>query len=245
MVFTSFKSQDEIFTLPIKLLPKKFLWHNYVETWSKAAWLKYMKNSFIVSMVPVVGQVIFSSLAAFAFTKKFRGSKLLFTLFLGTMMIPGQATLIPNYVILKNLRWLNTYYALVVPFLTSTFSIFLIRQYFLSVPKDYEDAAVIDGCGSFYYLFRILMPLSKPALVTVALLTFNAHWNDYLYNMIMVSKDSMRTVQVGMAVFQGEGYSVWHYLTAASTFITIPIIILFLLVQKRFIDGVMMSGIKG
>jgi multiple sugar transport system permease protein len=245
MIFTSFKAQNEVFTIPTRLLPEKFLWHNYVETWGKAPWLKYMKNSFIVSAAPVVGQVFFCSLAAFAFTKKFRGSKLLFTLFLGTMMIPGQATLIPNYVILKQLRWLNTYYALIVPFLTSTFAIFLIRQYFLSIPKDYEDAAVIDGCGPFYYLFRILMPLSKPALVTVALLTFNSHWNDYLYNMIMASKDNMRTVQVGMAVFLGEGYSLWHYLTAASTFISLPIILLFLLVQKRFIDGVMMSGIKG
>jgi multiple sugar transport system permease protein len=120
-----------------------------------------------------------------------------------------------------------------------------LRQYFLSVPKDYEDAAVIDGCGPFYYLFRILMPLSSPALVTVALLAFNDRWNDYLYSLIMVTKDYMRTVQVGMAVFQSEGGTEWTFRMAASTFVTLPVIVLFLFVQKRFIDGVMMSGIKG
>jgi multiple sugar transport system permease protein len=161
------------------------------------------------------------------------------------MMIPAQAILIPNYVIFKTLGWINTYLALTVPFITSSFAVFLLRQHFLSVPKDYEDAAVIDGCSTFYFLFRILMPLSKPALITVALLAFNDRWNDYLYSLIMVTKDNMRTVQVGMAVFQNEGYSYWNYLMAASAFITLPVIVLFLCVQKRFIEGVMMSGIKG
>jgi multiple sugar transport system permease protein len=245
MFFTSLKARQEVFLIPSHLVPKKLMWGNYAEAWSMAPWAAYIKNSFVVAVIPIFGQIFFGSLAAYAFTRPFKGSKIIFTLFLGTMMIPGQATLIPNYVIFKTLRWLNSYYALVVPFLTGAFAIFLLRQFFLSVPKDYEDAATIDGCGAFYYLFRILIPLSSAALVTVALLTFNDRWNDYLYSLIMVTKDNMRTVQVGMAVFQGEGGTMWHLLMAASTFITIPVIVLFLFVQRRFIDGVMMSGIKG
>jgi multiple sugar transport system permease protein len=245
MIVTSFKSRQEVFLIPSTLLPNKFLWENYAVAWKSASWAVYVRNSFVTAVVPMFGQMFFGSLAAYAFTRSFKGKNIIFIFFLGTMMIPGQATLIPNYVIFKTLGWINTYLALVVPFLSSAFAIFLLRQYFLSVPRDYEDAAEIDGCGSFYYLFRILMPLSKPALLTVALLAFNDRWNDYLYSLIMVTKDYMRTVQVGMAVFQGEGYSEWNYLTAASVFITLPVIILFLFVQKRFIEGVMMSGIKG
>ena len=244
MLTTSFKAWNEIFTLPSSFLPKKFLWQNYVSAWQLSIWPTYIRNTLICAFFPIMGQIFLGSLAAYAFTRQFKGRTVLFTLFLGTMMIPGQATLIPNYVIMKNLGFLNTYFALTVPFLTAAFSIFLIRQYFLSVPKDYEDAAEIDGCGDFFFLFRILMPLSKPALVTVALLTFNDRWNDYLYSLIMITRNNMRTVQVGMSVFSNEGGSQWHLLMAASTFITIPVIILFLFVQKQFIDGVMMSGIK-
>ena len=246
MALSSLKTEKEFYVLPIKLFPESFVWQNYVTAWNHAPWATYIKNSFITSIIPVFGQVTLGSLAAYAFTRTFKLNKLIFTLFLGVMMIPGQATLIPNYVIIRNLGWINSYYALIVPFMSGTFSIFLIRQYFLSIPKDYEDAAFIDGASPFYFLLRVLVPLSMPAMVTVSLLTFNDRWNDYLYSMIMVTRDAMRTVQVGMGAFQGEqGIIQWGYLTAASTFITIPTIVLFLFVQKRFIDGVMMSGIKG
>ena len=160
-------------------------------------------------------------------------------------MIPSQATLVPNYVIMKNLTWINNYAGLTVPFVTSAFSIFLLRQYFLTIPKDYEDAATIDGSGPFYYIFRILMPLSKFALITVALFAFTDRWNDFIWSLIMTTKDSMRTVQVGMAVFQSESGMEWTYMMAAATFVSLPVIILFLFVQRRFIEGVMMSGVKG
>jgi multiple sugar transport system permease protein len=245
MIITSFKSQAEIFVLPSTLLPKKFLWTNYVEAWNMAPWMVYIKNSLICSIFPIFGQIVFGSLAAYAFTRKFKGRNVLFTFILGTLMIPGHATLIPNYVIFKYLGWINTYLALTIPFLSGAFSIFLIRQYFLSIPKDYEDAADLDGCGPFYYIFRILMPLSKSALMTVGLMAFNDRWNDYLYSLIMTTKDAMRTIQVGLAVFRGEIATEWQYLTAISVFVSMPVILLFLLVQKRFIDGVMMSGVKG
>ena len=245
MFFVSFKRIQEFFIVPIKLFPESFLWSNYATAWRLAPWALYLRNSLVTSIIPMVGQVVLGSMAAFAFTRHFKGSKILFALFLGILMFPDQSTYIPRYVIFRNLRWLNTYAALIVPFLTGAFAIFLIRQFFLSVPKDFEDAAIIDGAGSFYFLFQVLMPLSTPALITVALLTFNDRWNDYLYYLIMASKEAMYTVQVGMAVFQGDGMTDWNMLMAASSFVTIPVIVLFLFVQKRFIDGVMMSGIKG
>jgi len=245
MTMSSLKDNREFFLIPGTFFPETFLWSNFRTAWNLAPWATYIRNSLVCAVVPMLGQMVLGSLAAYAFTKTFKLNKLIFAIFLGIMMIPEQATYIPNYVIFKNLGWINTYLALVFPFLTGAFSVFLIRQYFLSVPKDYEDAAVIDGAGPFYFLFRVLVPLSTPALVTVALLTFNERWNDYLYSLIMVTKDAMRTVQVGMAVFQSEESTEWSLLMAASTFVTIPVIVLFLFVQKRFIDGVMMTGIKG
>ncbi|QQO09904.1 carbohydrate ABC transporter permease [Breznakiella homolactica] len=245
MVATSLKSRTEVFTIPSRLFPAVPIWSNYAHAWALAPWAKYFFNTIIAAVVPTVGQMFFGALAAYAFTRNFRGSKIIFTFFLGTMMIPMQATLVPNYVILRNLSWINTYQGLTIPFITSAFSIFLLRQYFLTIPKDYEDAAVIDGSGPFYYLFRILVPLSKSALITVALFAFMDRWNDYIWPLIMTTKDTMRTVQVGMAVFQSESGTEWTYLMAASTFVSLPGIILFLIVQRRFIDGVMMSGVKG
>lgn len=245
MVTTSLKARSEVFIIPPTLIPKTLMWSNYSEAWALADWSTYFVNTAIVAIIPTLGQMFFGALAAYAFTRPFKGSKLLFLMFLGTMMIPSQATLVPNYVILKNLKWINTYAGLTAPFVSSAFAVFLLRQFFLSVPRDYEDAATIDGCGPFYFLFRILVPLSKSALITVGLFAFMDRWNDFIWALIMTTKDSMRTVQVGMAVFQSEAGTEWTYMMAAATFVSLPVITLFLFVQRQFIEGVMMSGVKG
>lgn len=242
MVTTSLKARSEVFIIPPTLIPKTLMWSNYSEAWALADWSTYFVNTAIVAIIPTLGQMFFGALAAYAFTRPFKGSKLLFLMFLGTMMIPSQATLVPNYVILKNLKWINTYAGLTAPFVSSAFAVFLLRQFFLSVPRDYEDAATIDGCGPFYFLFRILVPLSKSALITVGLFAFMDRWNDFIWALIMTTKDSMRTVQVGMAVFQSEAGTEWTYMMAAATFVSLPVITLFLFVQRQFIEGVMMSG---
>jgi len=244
MITTSLKSRSEVFVFPPTLLPEAMIWNNYSEAWNMSDWPRYFTNTLVTTIIPTIGQMLFGSLAAYAFTRKFKGSKLLFTLFLGTMMIPSQATLVPNYVILRNLGWINTFKGLTVPFISSSFAVFLLRQYFLTIPKDYEDAAVIDGCGPFHFLFRILIPLSKPALVTVALFAIMERWNDFIWALIMTTKDNMRTVQVGMAVFQSEAGTEWTLMMAAATFISLPVIIFFLFVQDKFIEGVMTTGIK-
>lgn len=245
MLFTSLKSRTEVFLVPPTLFPAKAVWSNYAVAWSLADWPRYFINTLIVAAIPTLGQMFFGALAAYAFTRRFRGSKAVFLLFLGTMMIPSQATLVPNYVILKQLKWINTYQGLTVPFISSAFAVFMLRQYFLTIPKDYEDAAVMDGSGAFYFLFRILVPLSKPALVTVALFAFMERWNDFIWALIMTTKDNMRTVQVGMSVFQSESGTEWSLMMAAAAFISIPVVVFFLFVQRRFIEGVMVSGIKG
>lgn len=244
MVSTSFKGPKEVFIFPPPLLPKALLWQNYVEAWRAAIWLRYFLNSMIVSIVPALGQAFLGALAAYAFTKKFRGSRLLFYIFLGTLMIPPHATMIPNYVIIMNFGWLDTYYALVVPFMASAFGVFLLRQFFLTIPKDLEDAAVIDGCGSFRYLFKIVLPLSTAALLTVGLFAFMARWNDFLWPLVVTNIDEMRVLQVGLAIFQSEWMTEWSYLMAVCVFSTLPIIIIFLFVQKKFIEGITLGGLK-
>jgi multiple sugar transport system permease protein len=244
MLSTSLKSAKEVYRFPPPLLPDHFIWANYAEAWKSARWARYFLNTTIASVIPAVSQMVFGSLAAYAFVRKFRGSQVLFFLFLGTLMIPGEATMIPNYIIVKNLGWIDSYSALTVPFLASAFGVFLLRQFFLTVPRDLEDAASIDGSGPFRYLFRILMPLSLPALLTVALFAFLNHWNDFIWPLIVTNKDQMRVIQVGLETYQSEWSTEWTLLMAACTFTTLPVIVLFLLVQRRFIEGITLGGLK-
>jgi len=245
MVSTSFKGPKEVFIFPPPLLPKALLWQNYVEVWRLANWLRYFFNSFIISIIPALGKTFLGALAAYAFAKRFRGSQFLFYIFLGTLMIPSQSTMIPNYLIIQNFGWLNTYYALIVPSLSSAFGVFLLRQFFLTLPKELEDAAVIDGCGPFRYLFKVVLPLSKPALFTVFFLAFRLHWNILLWPLVVTNTDEMRVLQVGLALFKSETFIQWSFLMAACTFSSIPVIIAFLFIQKKIIEGISLSGLKG
>ena len=191
-------------------------------------------------------EVAFSSLAAYAFAKmNFFGKNVLFVLFLGTMMIPGEVMLIPNYITMVNFKWVDTYYALIVPWTVSVFSIFLLRQFFLSIPHELFEAAVLDGCGKFRYLLTVMLPLSKPALATVMLFKFIGSWNAFLWVLIMTNTPSMRTIPVGLTYFVSDVGAQYNYLMAASTFAMAPILILFLLLQKQFIQGIARTGLKG
>jgi len=244
MIMTSLKTNSEVFNSN-SFFPQDVKWGNYAEAWKAANWSRYFMNSFIFALIPVAGQIFFGSLAANAFTKEFKGSKILFTLFLGTMMIPVGSIMVPNYVIVKNLGWLNTYNSMTVPFLSSAFSIFLLRQHFMTIPKELEDAAIMDGAGYFYYLFRIIMPLSVAPMLTVGLLTFMGRWNDFVWVVIMTTSEKLRTVQLGLTVFRSDWNTEWGNLMAACTFISIPVILLFLTIQKKYINGLMLGSVKG
>ncbi|MCK9524936.1 MAG: carbohydrate ABC transporter permease [Limnochordia bacterium] len=246
MLTSSIKAPEEITLRTIQWLPKAAQWQNYKIAWEAAPFNVYFKNSFLIAITVMGLDVVFSSLAAYAFAKlNFFGKNFLFLLFLGTMMIPGEVMLIPNYITMVNLGWVDTYAALIVPWTVSVFSIFLLRQFFLSIPHELFEAAVLDGCSRFKYLIQIMVPLSKPALVTVALFKFIGSWNSFLWVLIMTNTPTMRTIPVGLTYFVSDVGSYYNYLMAASTFAMAPILLLFLLLQKQFIQGIARTGLKG
>ena len=245
MALTSFKELSEILVYPPKWIPGKFITDNFVSAFQSAPFGRYYFNSIFVAATVTVGQIITCSMAAFAFARlRFRGRDVLFYLFLGTMMIPGQVVMIPSFMVLHWLGWIDTYAALIVPGLASAFGTFLLRQFFLTIPRDLEDAARIDGCNRFGVLWRIILPLSKPALATLAIFTFMGVFNDFLWALVVVSSDEMRTVQLGLAIFRDRYQTDWGQLMAASVTATLPILMVFFFAQKYFIKGITLSGLK-
>ena len=245
MALTSFKELSEILVYPPKWIPGKFITDNFVSAFQSAPFGRYYFNSIFVAATVTVGQIITCSMAAFAFARlRFRGRDVLFYLFLGTMMIPGQVVMIPSFMVLHWLVWIDTYAALIVPGLASAFGTFLLRQFFLTIPRDLEDAARIDGCNRFGVLWRIILPLSKPALATLAIFTFMGVFNDFLWALVVVSSDEMRTVQLGLAIFRDRYQTDWGQLMAASVTATLPILMVFFFAQKYFIKGITLSGLK-
>lgn len=246
MLSTSFKAKNETFIYPPTFFPKSLQWGNYVAAWNAIPFGRFLFNSVFVSTAVTVGQLLICTLAAYAFAWiPFKGKSWLFYAFLATMMVPFEMLVIPNYVMIRKLGWTDTYTALIAPFLASAFTIFLLRQAFMQLPGELHDAATIDGCGHTRYLFSIVAPLSKPALLTAGMFTFLGQWNDYLWPLIATNRPEYRTVQVGLTMFQSAWQTEWTHLMAASAIVTIPIIILYAFVQKYFVEGIATTGIKG
>ncbi len=252
MLSTSLKNQNEVFSYPPEWIPSTLVWENYVRAWQAAPFARYFVNSIIVAVAVTLGTLVTSSLAAYAFARiRFPGRDALFAIYLSSMMIPHQMTIIPSYLVLGDLGalspalGLDTYFALIAPFLASAFGVFLLRQSFLTLPNELEDAAILDGCGKLGFLWRIVIPLSRPALATLALFTFMANWNSYLWPLIVTNSNNMRTVQIGLKYFVGqEGGSQWALLMAAAVFVTLPIVMVYFFVQKQFVQGIASTGIK-
>ena len=246
MVMTSLKTAGEVFNMPPTLLPKKAIWHNYIEVQDKIPLAKYFLNSLVITLGITLGTLVTTVLAAFAFSKiNFWGRDIIFSLFVGTMIIPGEATLIPNYITLSKLGWLNTYRGLIIPWTVSVFSIFLLRQFFLSIPASLYRAAKVDGCSDFKFIIKIMLPVSKPALITIALLRIINSWNEFLWPLIITNMPNMRTLPVALTTFTSEAGNQYNLMMAASTIIILPIIIVYLFMQKYIISGITNSGIKG
>ena len=246
MLLTSVKDIGDIFVYPPKWLPSKFHFENYARAFQAAPFGRYYLNSLIVACTVTLGQLITCSMAAYAFARlQFKGRDVLFYIFLGTMMIPYQVTMIPSFMVLYWLGWVDSYQAMIVPGLASAFGTFLLRQFFLTIPKELEEAAYIDGCGKFRVLWQIIIPLSKPALATLAILTFMGTFNDFIWALIVVNSDHLRTVQLGLAIFRDRYITDWDLLMAGSVMATLPILIVFFFAQKYFIKGITLSGIKG
>ncbi|MFH1038076.1 MAG: carbohydrate ABC transporter permease [PVC group bacterium] len=229
-----------------EIVYKRFLWGNFKKAWQAAPFARYFFNSILVSVLVTIGQVFTSALAAYAFARmQFRFKEPLFLLLLATMMVPNQVILIPNYAIISWFRWVNTYYAQVVPFLGAVFGIYFMRQHFETLPQDLFDAAGIDGCGRLRMLFQIVLPISRSVILTVALFTFITIWNSLLWPLVMTNTPEMRPLQVGLAVFNQESGTDWELLMAASTFSILPLLLIFFIAQKQFIEGITRSGMKG
>ncbi len=245
MILTSFKDMSEIYVYPPKWLPEKFNFDNYVKAFTAAPFGRYYFNSLFVAFTVTFGQLITCSMAAFAFARlRFKGRDILFYVFLGTMMIPYNVTMIPSFMVLYWLGWIDSYYALIVPGLASAFGTFLLRQFFITIPRELEEAAYIDGASRFQVLRRIIVPLAKPALATLAIFTFMGVFNDFIWALIVINSEQMQTVQLGLAIFRDRYLTEWDLLMAGSVTAVLPILIVFFFAQKYFIKGITLSGLK-
>src|SRR5690554_5086732 len=245
MILTSVKDMADIYVYPPKWIPSELHLDNYSKVFSAAPFGRYYLNSAVVAIVVTVGQLITCSMAAYAFARlNFKGRNILFLLFLGTMMIPYNVTMIPSFMVLYWLGWVDTYQALIVPGLASAFGTFLLRQFFITIPKELEEAAYLDGANKFTVLIRIIIPLSKPALATLAIFTFMGVFNDFIWALIVINSEEMRTVQLGLAIFRDRYLTQWDLLMAGSVMAVMPILIVFFFAQKYFIKGITLSGLK-
>jgi multiple sugar transport system permease protein len=245
---TSLKGDHEIFTIPPVWIPSELRLENYADVFDRMPFIVYLRNSVFVTIMTIFGVLLSSSVVAYSFAcLKWPGRNGLFIFVLATMMLPLQVTMIPMFVLFKEIGWLNTYKPLIVPFFFGggAFNIFLLRQFFLTIPKELLEAARIDGCSEIRIYWNIVLPLAKPALATVAILTFMFTWNDFLGPLIYLSDQLKGTLALGLAMFVGQHQTEWGLLMAASVLMMIPMILIFVFFQRYFIRGFVMSGIKG
>jgi multiple sugar transport system permease protein len=247
LFITSLKADTEIFATPPIWFPHRLHWDNYPRAVSYIPFFLYLRNTTLISLLSVVGSVLSCSLVAYSLAKiRWRGRDALFFLIVATMMLPDQVTMIPVFSIFKQLGWIDSFKPLVVPkFLGAAFYIFLLRQFFLTIPQELSDAARIDGCSELATYWRVILPLAKPALATVGLFTFMAAWNDFTGPLLYLNDDTKATLSLGLQQFVGQHETEWAMLMAASTLMALPMILLFFLAQRFFIEGITLTGIKG
>lgn len=248
LLSSSLKQSGRIFQVPPQWIPNPIVWGNYAEVWRLIPFGLYVRNTAFITASCIVGAVASSSIVAFGFARiRFPGRDLLFLILLATIMIPSQVTLIPTYVMFRVVGWLDSYYPLIVPafFGGGAFNVFLLRQFFMNLPLELDDAARIDGCGTFGIFRRILLPQSRPALGVIAIFLFMGHWNDFFGPLIYLNSSSKYTLALGLNMFRGTQYTAWHLLMAASTMTAIPCIVLYFVAQRYFIQGIVFTGIKG
>jgi multiple sugar transport system permease protein len=265
MVSTSLKTRTEAVRSVPTILPAVPQWHNYVDAWRAASFGRYFINTTFIAVLVVVGMLCTSVLAAYAFARlEFVGKNVVFALFLATMMIPFEATLIPNYITITHLpnpsslrfvdhfpflaaatNWYNSYWGLIVPWTASVVSIFLLRQFFVSVPQELYDAASLDGCGHLRTLWSIMLPLARAPLAATIIFSFLGSWNSLLWPLLVTGKPELRPLQLGLTYFVNAETNEPQLLMAASTFTILPIIAIYFVAQRQFIEGITSSGLKG
>lgn len=246
MLLTSVKSIGEATHVPPIIFPKEYKWNNFSDIFQTLPFFKFYWNTVSTTLAKTIGQLITCSLAAYAFARiSFPGKNFIFVLLLSILMIPSQAYLIPQYLIMVKLQWINTLAALIVPGITSAFGTFLLRQFFLSLPKELEEAAKIDGCNHFQIYYRILLPLAKPGLIALAILTALWSWNDLMWPLIVINSPDKMPLSAGLASLQGQYISNYPLLMAGSVLAIWPMILLFFFLQNHFVEGIALGATKG
>lgn len=248
MVSTSLKAQQVILETPPRLIPDPLTFESYTGLAERMNLPRIVFNSVFVAAATTAGQILISAMAAYAFARmQWRGRSLVFTLYLATMMVPSVVMVIPQFILIRQLGWMNTYTALIVPSLFNAFGTFLLRQSFLGLPKDFEEAAFVDGANPFTIFWRIVLPLNRPAIATLVVLSFMGSWNSYLFPLFVARKDEVITLPVALATLQAgpRALTEWNLVMAGAVITVLPILIVYLFAQKWFVRGIVSSGIKG
>lgn len=245
MISSSLKDSTQVFQLPPQWIPNPPVWDNFKTAWEAIPLGQYYWNSIVVCGLTTIGQLITSILAAYVFARlDFPGKDVIFLVILGTMMIPEQVKMIPTFIVLRQFNWIDTFAGLIVPALVHPFGIFMLRQFFLGIPHELEDAARMDGCSRLTILYRIILPLSKAPISALAVFVFMFQWNAFLWPLIVLNSRENYTLQIGLAMLRGDVGTDWALQMAATSLATIPVVLLFLVAQKQFIRGITMTGLK-
>jgi multiple sugar transport system permease protein len=248
MFTTALKPDGEVVSIPPRFIPDQWHWENFGIALQAMKFTVLLQNTLTVTLLTLVGTVVSSALVAYPFARlNFPGKMTLFILTLSTTMLPYAVTMIPIYIIFARLQWIDTFRPLIVPafFGGGAFNIFLLRQFYMTIPRDLDEAAIMDGCGVMGVFWHILLPLSKPALTTVSIFTFIGAWNDFLMPLIYLNSRDKMTLAVGLNIFRNLYATQWNYLMGASLVVMIPCVIIFVVMQKYFVEGITLSGIKG
>ncbi|MBT2500619.1 carbohydrate ABC transporter permease [Agromyces sp. ISL-38] len=246
MVSSSLKHDNQVFSIPVQWIPTEFVWSNYVDIWTRIPLLTYLKNSLFLSVTITFLQVLTGSFAAYGFSKmRFKGRDVLFVIYIATIAVPWQAYMIPQYIMMQNAGLVNTHLSIILLQAFGAFGVFLMRQYYMTIPDELSEAARIDGLNEYRIWWRIILPLTKPALASLALLTFVGTWNDYMGPFIYFTSNDLWTVQLGLRSFVGQFDAEYAMIMTGSVISVIPIVIVFLLGQRFFIQGIATSGMKG
>lgn len=245
MVLSAFKTQADVYSYPPKWFPQTWNFKNFARVFEMVPFGRYYFNSVFVTSLSTFGQLLVSILAAYALARlRFPFKNFIFMFILATMLMPFVVTMIPTFLIISSLKWVDTYQGLVAPFLFNGFSIIFLVQFFVTVPMELQDAAKIDGCGYFRILFSVILPNTKPAIATIGLFTFLGHWREYLWPLIATNTTEMRTLPVGLRYLMTEGSSEYHLMMAASVMAIIPVILVYVFSEKQFIKSITMTGLK-
>ena len=245
MISTSLKTSGATMVFPPRFFPEEVNWGNYQRVTEAFPVLRFLLNSTFVAVVSTIGQLILSSMAAYAFARlKFKGRDMLFLLYLATLMVPAQVTMTPQFILMKYLGWLDTYQGLILPGIFNAFGTFLLRQFFLTIPKELEEAAFIDGASHFRVYWQIVLPLAKPALATLMVFSFMQSWNNFLWPLIIISESEMMTLPLGLSILEGRWETNWNLMMAGVVISVLPILAVYLFAQKYFIEGLTMGGLK-